>query len=202
MKTIFTSLALIAGGLSLAGWSVAAETTADPNCAAAPACPCGTCCPQCGCHEGLVPVCHSYCTTKKTTKYKYCCKCDTICVPNGCACNGGCGCKEGGCASGCGCNEGCGEGHHCNCSIYEVHKLTKIPYVEEECVHKCTVEWVCPKCGCNCPCANGAAAPAAPAAPGAIGPGSTTPLPPPPAGKAAATPGTPDAAGYYSASDR
>ena len=39
---------------------------------------CG-CCPKCGCHEGMIPVCHNYCELKKTTKYHYCCKCEEIC---------------------------------------------------------------------------------------------------------------------------
>ena len=40
---------------------------------------CDSLCPRCGCR--LVPVCHTYCTTKKVTEYKYVCACEAICIP-------------------------------------------------------------------------------------------------------------------------
>ncbi len=191
MKTFVASLTLIVGGLALAGWSLAAETAAD--CTTAPTCAAGTCCPQCGCHEGLVPVCHPYCTTKKTVKYKYCCKCDTICIPGHCPkCDWGCG--DGGCAAGSG-DGGCESGK-CQCESLEVTHHMKIPYVVVTPVRKCYVTWVCPKCGCDCHCPGEAAAPA-PGAPVPVAP----PLPPAP-GKSAAMPAAPNVSGYYSTSNQ
>jgi hypothetical protein len=168
---------------------------AEPGCAAG--CPSGCCCPRCGCHEGLCPVCHPYCEMKKVTKYKYCCICEDKCIPHGnCEtlfchhrdCEQPCGCTTGctsGCESGnCGCGEGC-----CHCKVYEVKKLVKIPYTCEVPVHKCWVEWVCPRCNCCCngdsapACTNGSAAPTPPPAPPAGGAKSAaSDIPPVPAG--------------------
>ncbi|HEV3415794.1 MAG TPA: hypothetical protein VG056_03255 [Pirellulales bacterium] len=190
MTTVAAFVAIAAIGLVRAG-----EPTcnAEPSCAA-PACcdPC-TCCPKCGCHEGLVPVCHTYCTTKKVTKYHYCCKCEEICIPQGhCPCCPKCGegcCEKGGCTDNCGCdNCGCENGK-CNCLVKEVHKLVKIPYTIEEPVRKCTVEWVCPKCGCNCGCSEKSDSAPAPAGP-------MPPSPPAPEKSASAQPIGPAMAGY------
>jgi len=177
---------------------VAAETgcNAEPGCAAPGCCPAGCCCPQCGCHEGMVPVCHIVCTTAKVKKYKYTCKCDTVCFPpcewectlgkgHHCGCGCGSSCTSGcGCAAGCGCDgsNGCGcESECCNCKVRDIHKLVKCEYTVDVPVRKCVVEWVCPNCGCNCGCTEGgcAAPSAAPAAP-------TPPPAPPVPGKSAA----------------
>jgi len=122
-------------------------------------------CPHCGCK--LVPVCHCTCEMKKETKYRYCDKCDTICVPGpgclggkscGCECEGGKCCEAQCCEKGCeSCCEKCETCNHhnsgCGCSIHCVKTLIKCPYVVEHPVRKCCVEWVCPHCsGC---CQNG-----------------------------------------------
>ena len=118
---------------------------ADLGSNSASSCSSTTCCPKCGCHEGLIPICHPYCTTKKETKYHYFCKCETICIPDHCPSCPKCG---DGCCEGT-CNEGCENGK-CNCLIKEVHKLVKVPYTVETPVRKCNIEWVCPNCGCGC----------------------------------------------------
>jgi hypothetical protein len=145
---------------------------------------CG-CCPKCGCHEGMIPVCHNYCEMKKTTKYHYCCKCEEICAPSGHSkCCGGCDKCGGEGNGGCGCNEGCGgEEENCHCHIYTAHKLVKIPYTVETPVKKCKVEWVCPRCGCNCGTTEAPNAAPAPSGPPTPAPG--IPTPPPPAPKSA-----------------
>ncbi len=181
MKTIrlFTAFALVALAATVSSRAAEPGCNAEPTCAAAPVCDPGTCCPKCGCHEGLIPVCHPYCATKKVVKYKYCCKCTELCVPGrfpccsscgDCGCNGGCGqqgcCDNGGCESG-----------HCNCLVRDVHQMVKIPYTVEVPVRKCNVTWVCPSCGCDCGCTEMPATPAVPAAPG---PAAPTPAPPAP----------------------
>jgi hypothetical protein len=179
MKTLYSFATLAVAALAAAGLSRAAEPgcNAEPSCAAPACCDSGTCCPKCGCHEGLVPVCHSYCTTKKVVKYHYCCKCEEMCIPGHSPCCPKCGegcCENGGGNGGCdtcGCDQG-----KCNCLVRDVHHLVKIPYTEEVPVRKCTVEWVCPKCGCNCGCSEGQAAPA---------PGAPMPAAPPAPNKSA-----------------
>ncbi|HEV2972746.1 MAG TPA: hypothetical protein VGY55_22450 [Pirellulales bacterium] len=199
MKTIAMSAALAIAALAASRLSMAGEATcnAEPSCAAPACCDPGCCCPKCGCHEGLVPVCHSYCTTKKVTKYHYCCKCEELCIPGRFPCCPKCGdgcCEKGGCTDNCGCdNCGCESGK-CNCLIKEVHKLVKIPYTVEVPVRKCTVEWVCPKCGCDCGCTEKTNSVPAPAAP-------MPPAPPAPEKSASARPIKSALAGYYSASD-
>jgi hypothetical protein len=111
-------------------------------------------CPKCGCCKGLIPVCQSYYTTKKETKYHYCCRCEPICIlDHGPCCSNcvarccndrhgdgpDCGTTVNGCASG-----------KCNCLIKTQYKLVKIPYTVETPACKCRIEWVCPHCGCNC----------------------------------------------------
>ncbi len=179
---------------------------AEPGCAAANGCGCGCsdglCCPRCGCHEGLVPVCHPYMDTKTVTKYKYCCLCEDKCIPGkDCSCGFdlhlGCheGCGDCGCKESCGCEScGCGCDH---CKVREIKKLVKIPYKETVCVRKCWVEWVCPKCNCCCNAEgapagcteNNNAAPAAapmppapPAPPANAAKSAVSDLPPVPAG--------------------
>lgn len=158
----------------------------DPSCGACSACG-NACCPQCGCHEGLVPVCHQYWETKKVTEYCYKCVCKEICLPGRCGahndglfgdhcCKDGCGCQEScGCKENCGCNNGA----CCDCRYREVHTLVKCPVTKEICVRKCKIDWVCPHCHCDCGCETGAA----PGTP------STPPMPPasPTAGKTTAT---------------
>lgn len=133
MKTVIAVSVLTCLGLAIARLLIAGDVV--PSCTAA------TCCPRCGCHEGLVPVCHTYCTTKTETKYHYLCKCDTICIPDHCP-----SCPK--CGDGC-CEDSCENGK-CNCLIKTVHKLAKVPYTVETPVRKCTIEWVCPNCGCSC----------------------------------------------------
>jgi hypothetical protein len=142
MKSAITASVLTCLGLGIVRLLIAGDVGAnvDTSCTAA------TCCPKCGCHEGLVPVCHTYCTTKKETKYHYLCKCETICVPDHCPSCPKCG--DGCCEGGCG-EDGCESGK-CTCLIKTVHKLAKIPYTVETPVRKCTIEWVCPSCGCSC----------------------------------------------------
>jgi len=164
----------------------------EPSCGA---CPDGTCCPQCGCHEGLVPVCHQYWEKKKVTEYCYKCVCKEICLPGHCGavndglfgnhCKEGCGCQES-CAGkeGCGCNEGCGcESGCCDCKWREVHTLVKCPVTKEICVRKCKIDWVCPHCHCDCGCQQEVAPSAAPSA----APLPPAPPAPPAAGKTTAT---------------
>jgi hypothetical protein len=148
LRVMYSILAISA--LGIIGLSVIGEYP----CNAAPSCSATSCCPKCGCHEALIPVCHSYCTTKKETKYRYCCKCDVICIPDQSCCWTKCGvglgedgnrAKQGCCKNNCGCADG-----NCNCLIKEAYKLVKIPYTVEVPVQKCAIEWVCPKCGCNC----------------------------------------------------
>ncbi|HEV2972748.1 MAG TPA: hypothetical protein VGY55_22460 [Pirellulales bacterium] len=200
MTTVAAFVAIAAIGLVRAGEPTC---SAEPSCAAPACCDPGCCCPKCGCHEGMIPVCHPYCTTKKVVKYHYCCKCEELCIPGRFPCCPKCAegcCENGGCTAGCGCTEngargacGCEEGK-CNCLIREVHKLVKIPYTVEVPVRKCTIEWVCPKCGCNCGCTEKADSAPAPAAP-------MPPSPPAPEKSASARPINPAMAGYYSASD-
>jgi hypothetical protein len=181
-------MALAFAALAAAASSAAAEPgcNAEPACGAAGCCDQGFCCPKCGCHEGMVPVCHTYCEKKKETKYHYCCKCEEICQPSGhCKCCD-CGCDkcEGGCNGGGNCNDGCGcEENNCHCHIYKSTKLVKFPYTVETPVKKCKVEWVCPQCGCSCGTTE--APNAAPAPSGAPVPPPGAPTPPPPAPKSA-----------------
>jgi hypothetical protein len=163
-------------GLALLGGSPlwAAECGCDGGCGKAACDPCCRCCPHCGCC--LVPVCHSFCTTKKTTEHEYSCTCNTICIPGvtplcrKCDCCDGSGHCAGGCntcGSGCGaCNDPCEDCCGC-CRVRNVHKLVVHPVTKEECVKKCTVEWTCPKCGC---CG---------ATPTSVVPGSVAPTPAP-----------------------
>ena len=121
---------MVVCGLSLVGGIAChGESTTPP-----------ACCPKCGCRECLVPVCHITCTTKQEKKYRYCCKCETICIPDHCSCT-----SDGCCKDNCDCKK-------CDCLIKDVYKLVKIPYTVDVPVRKCTIEWTCPKCGCNCGC--------------------------------------------------
>ncbi|HEX3997070.1 MAG TPA: hypothetical protein VHX65_00800 [Pirellulales bacterium] len=196
MTTLTIALALAAA------FSMPSSQGGEPSCggeAQCGACPncnaCGNvCCPQCGCHEGLVPVCHQYWTTKKVVKYCYKCTCEEICLPGPCgAVNDGflghLGCKEGcGCQEGCGSKESCGSGTGCgdccHCRYREVHHLVKCPYTVEVCVRKCKIEWVCPHCHCDCGCTEtempSLGAPTS-------GPSPPSPPSPPAAGKTTAT---------------
>ncbi len=108
---------------------------------------CGDCCPQCGCR--LVPVCHVYCATKKVTEHKYTCTCEEVCIPGPSCCCKKCGnCDGSGSCGGCDdCNNGCQEGCGGRCRVREVPRLVIHPVTKEVPVRKCTVEWVCPKCG-------------------------------------------------------
>ena len=101
------------------------------------------CCPSCGCHEGMCPVCHSYCTMEKVTEYVYRTVCEDICVPQPSICK---------CCNPC---DPCGCPTSCKCMVRTVQKLVKVPRVKEVPVKKCVVEWVCPKCHCNCCCEDG-----------------------------------------------
>ena len=118
-----------------------AESSSDPI----------PCCPNCGCHEGLMPVCHLHWTTKKETKYHYCCQCKPICIPDQSPC-----CSKPVCENVEGANSNCAnevdgcENGKCNCLIIAQRKLAKLAYTVETPVCKCEIEWVCPRCGCNC----------------------------------------------------
>ena len=172
---------LLCGGALLGQAAAAAASDAAgcgaASCGQASCAACCDCCPHCGCK--LVPVCHTYCTTKKVTEYKYTCVCEEKCIPgpvrpcNGCdkcaaggECGGGCDAGNGGCQDCCG----------CRCRVVEVRKLVKIPCCKEEPVRKCTVEWVCPHCGGGCAC-GATPSPAPTAAPAAPSPAPQTPLP-------------------------
>jgi hypothetical protein len=167
VKAITLSLAALAAtamGVAIHGMrSARAESpnSAYANCSTASD---GICCPQCGCREGLVPVCHQYWTVKKETTYCYKCICEEICVPGP---RGGCntgflgqfGCKKDCGATSCdsaaggnGCPTDCGCDCSCHCMHREVHHLVKCPVTKETCVRKCKIEWVCPHCGCGCGC--------------------------------------------------
>lgn len=226
----YASLAIALAAAAAIGMPSSGE---EPSCGTGPAacasgrarsaCGCGNvCCPQCGCHEGLVPVCHEYWTTKKVTKYCYKCVCEEICLPGPCgACNDGflchlgckdngspgcaasCGSKDCGCKDNCGsggCNAGCGECRHCK--YREVHHLVKCPVTTEVCVRKCRIDWVCPHCHCDCGCTPDQEMPSA--APG--NPPTTAPMPPAPPALAppALAPPTlaPPALGKTTATDR
>jgi hypothetical protein len=95
-------------------------------------------CEACGCR--LVAVCHVTCTTKTVTEYKYSRACDYMCVPgvtSVCRRLDGCdGCPK--------CRQ---EGCDGRCTVRSVNKLVKHAVTKEVPVRKCTVEWVCPKCG-------------------------------------------------------
>jgi hypothetical protein len=129
LKIIASTLALMTAAM-IARPSQAAETTdaGDANCPSG----CNSACPQCGC--GLVPVCRTYCTTKKVTEYKHTCICEDLCVPGLIPI-----CRKGGNCEGCGESGG-------KCTLHAVKKLVKIPVTKEMPVRKCTVEWVCPRC--------------------------------------------------------
>lgn len=190
MKTIASATIVAIAALAAARLSTAGEPAcnAEPSCGAPASGDPGCCCPKCGCHEGLVPVCHPYCATKKIVKYKYCCKCDELCIPGRSPCCSTCGdgsCEKG-CAANCGCNSGGCEQGHCNCLYRNVHTLVKIPYTVEVPVRKCTIEWVCPHCGCPCGSTESpgeSQAPNAAPAPGA----PIAPPPPPKSAQRAAT---------------
>jgi hypothetical protein len=178
--------AVAAIGISNAGEPGCSAAASDGGCNS-----CG-CCPKCGCHECMIPVCHTYCEMKKTTKYHYCCQCEAICMPSGHRKCCDCGCDKcgGDCNGGCGSNEGCGcEENKCNCHIYTAHKLVKTPYTVETPVKKCKVEWICPRCGCNCGCSESTDSVAAPA-------GQPSPPPPVPGKSAAMSPMNPAVTGY------
>jgi hypothetical protein len=207
MKTFasFTILAFVALAASRLSGAGEPGCNAEPSCGAPACCDPGTCCPKCGCHEGLIPVCHPYCTTKKVVKYHYCCKCEELCIPGRFPCCPKCGdgcCEHGGCAEqGCGNDCGCEQGK-CNCLTRGVHTLVKIPYFVEVPVRKCSIEWVCPKCGGCCGCNEKSDAGPAPAGP-TPAPSGPTPPPPPFPGKSASAPSTrPTAAGYNFSTDR
>jgi hypothetical protein len=199
MLKILSISIIIALAATLPSRANEATCNAEPGCAAS--CPAGCCCPQCGCHEGMCPVCHPYCEMKKITKYKYCCTCEDKCIPHGncetlfchhcdgeqpCGCTSGC--DSGNCGRGC---EGCRE-----CKVYTVKKLVKIPYTVEVPVHKCWVEWVCPKCGCSCNGGCGCDHEMAPAASPSAAPMPPAPPSPPTAGKTTATDLAPAAMAY------
>jgi len=147
-----------------AGCNGACEGCSDPD-----GCGCHKCCPQCGCC--LVPVCHPYCEPKTITKHEYCCHCKDICVPGPEHC-----CKD---CDGC-CHEDCGK-----CLVRQVHKLATIPCSHQECVRKCKVEWVCPRCNGQATGAAPVMGTPTPAAPApeipatSPGPNVAPPLPPP-----------------------
>ncbi len=118
---------------------------------------CDKCCPSCGCR--LVPVCHVYCAPKTVVEHKYTCRCEEVCIPGPSCCCKGCGnCDgSGSCCGGDTGNNGC-QGCCGHCRVREVARLVIHPVPKETPVRKCTVEWVCPKCGaCGGQC--GAAAP-------------------------------------------
>ena len=146
MKTIVAPT-LLAMCITAMAWLSIAEVLCRAESSTSPP----NCCPKCGCHECLIPVCHLTCTTKKETKYRYCCKCETICIPDHCPCGSGCDdCKNCGCADQ-SCTKTSGDWQYskCSCLIKTVYKLVKIPYTVEIPVRKCTIEWTCPKCGCT-----------------------------------------------------
>lgn len=118
-----------------------AESSSDPV----------PCCPNCGCHDGLIPVCRLHWTTKKETKYHYSCQCKPICIPDQSPCCSKSGCEDGTNGS-CASDVGDRESGKCNCLIIAQCKLAKVPYTVETPVCKCEIEWVCPKCGGNCSC--------------------------------------------------
>ena len=171
MVRIFICSIIVALAASLPSLADEAGCNVQPGCGTGGGCPAGCCCPHCGCHEGLVPICHPYCEMKKVTKYKYCCVCEDKCVPSCCfklGVDSGCGCEC--------CCDSCG-----HCMVREVKKLVKIPYTEEVPVKKCRVEWVCPQCHCECAYTGEQSMPAATAA-AAVGKttsaDTSAPLPP------------------------
>jgi hypothetical protein len=148
MKWIIGTSFVVITAIGLAGLM-----TKKPACSAEPSEFTPSHCSNCGCHDGLIPVCHSYCTTKKETKYRYYCRCETICIPDSSCCllrlgnsvdNPNCNQP---CCSGTNCSA---EKGNCHCLVKEVYKLVKVPYTVETPVRKCTVDWICPRCGCKC----------------------------------------------------
>jgi hypothetical protein len=143
-------------GLALLASSLGQASMAAP--AASGGCDCAAsasekCCPRCGCHECLVPVCHCVWEMKKVTEYKYKCVCQDICIPGriGCKPCDDCDTCKDGCASG---NCGPQAGQEADCGrhplVRDVRKLVKYPVVKEVPVRKGTVEWMCPKCASSC----------------------------------------------------
>jgi hypothetical protein len=145
LKTITLSLTLAMAapiGLPLPG----GQPTCSPD--AGNAASGGSLCPHCGCR--LVPVCHTYCATKKITEYKYGCVCEELCIPGITRLAPRCrSCEDSSrCAGACDTGNGSGqEGCEGRCLVREVPKLVKYPVTKEVPVRKCRVEWVCPKCG-------------------------------------------------------
>jgi hypothetical protein len=190
MKAILSCAAVAIAVLAVAGLKAGEPTcNAEPSCTAPAGCNAGACCPKCGCHEGLIPVCHPYCATKKVVKYHYCCKCEELCVPGRFPCCPKCGdgcCDQAGCTGNCASDNCGGEQGKCNCLYRDVHKMVKIPYTVEVPVRKCTIEWICPKCKC---CCGTTEVPAAASAP-------MPPSPPVPGKSASASPMIPTSASY------
>ena len=148
LRTIAIPLVLMTAALvALPSRAAEMANTCETNSASC----CNSTCPQCGC--GLVPVCHTYCTTKKVTEYKYACVCEDLCVPGPVPVCEKCENCEGACE--------CGG----KCTLHQVRKLAKIPVTKEVPVRKCTVEWVCPTCNCQSGSSENAAPAAQPAAP-------------------------------------
>ena len=144
------------------GPAVCNATACGPAACAAATCGCETgcnacdnCCPNCGCR--LVPVCHVYCDTKKVTEHKYTCICEEVCIPGCSCCCKRCGNGDGSGSCGDTCNNGCQEGCGGRCRVREVPRLVIHPVTKEVPVRKCTVEWVCPKCGACGQCGSTAA---------------------------------------------
>ncbi|HEY2883359.1 MAG TPA: hypothetical protein VGJ15_13015 [Pirellulales bacterium] len=137
MKRCIAILVLAISVFTAIGLPKAEELSNTPATPKAP-----SCCPKCGCTECMLPVCHNYFTTKTEIKYRYYCKCETVCIPDG-SCWLHCGGQK--------CDD-CGCDGKCNCTIKQETKMVKIPYKVETPVRKCAIEWVCPKCGCDCGC--------------------------------------------------
>src|ERR1700761_1242182 len=83
MYKILAVSILVAVAASLPSHAGENGCAAEPGCEGGGVCggAGGLCCPRCGCHEGLLPVCHPYVETKTITKYRYCCVCEDKCIP-------------------------------------------------------------------------------------------------------------------------
>ena len=194
VKAITLSLAALAAtamGVAIHGMrSARAESpnSANANCSTASD---GICCPQCGCHEGLVPVCH-HCMdgqernhlllqmrlrrdlhSRPARRLQH-----RLFGPTGLQRNcGATSCDSA--AGGNGCPTDCGCDCSCHCMHREVHHLVKCPVTKETCVRKCKIEWVCPHCGCGCGCSGELDVPAGtPAIEQATPEPATPPMPP------------------------
>ena len=189
MKTLASVTILAVAALAAARLSTAGEPAchAEPSCGARPAAIRAAAAPSAAATKGWCRSAIRIARRRKSSNINTAASVGSFAYPGRFPCCSTCGdgCCDKGCAASAVAIMADANKAIATACTADVHTLVKIPYTVEVPVRKCTIEWVCPHCGC--PCGSTEAPGESPVPNGPPAPAGPMPPPPPKSAQSAAT---------------